>query len=277
MLAELGVSTSGYYGWSHCKLSKQATHRKEVKKQIQTIYEDSKHIYGAPKITKLLQQKGECISERTVGLYMRQMGIRACWVKHYTVTTQSRCLDAILVNILQEQFNPPRPDTIWCSDITYIWTTEGFVYLASIMDLFSRKIIAWNLSRKLDASGIIRMLQTAKQTRNPGRLVVIHTDRGCQYLSQSYIKETAQMCRSYSKKGYPWDNACIESFHALIKREWLNRFKIENYQQAYMLVFEYINTFYNTVRIHSHCNYMSPNDYEKLYANYKKKTALIAG
>lgn len=167
--------------------------------------------------------------------------------------------------------------TIWCSDITYIWTTEGFVYLASIMDLFSRKIIAWNLSRKLDASGIIRTLQTAKQTRNPGRLVVIHTDRGCQYLSQSYIKETAQMCRSYSKKGYPWDNACIESFHALIKREWLNRFKIENYQQAYMLVFEYINTFYNTVRIHSHCNYMSPNDYEKLYANYKKKAALIAG
>ena len=94
---------------------------------------------------------------------------------------------------------------------------------------------------------------------------------------QSYIKETAQMRRSYSKKGYPWDNACIESFHALIKREWLNRFKIENYQQAYMLVFEYINTFYNTVRIHSHCNYMSPNDYEKLYANYKKKAALIAG
>ena len=173
-----------------------------------------------------------------VGLYMRQMGIRACWVKHYTVTTQSRCLDAILVNILQEQFNPPRPDTIWCSDITYIWTTEGFVYLASIMDLFSRKIIAWNLSRKLDASSIVRMIQMAKQTRNPGRLVVIHTtrnpgrlvvihtDRGCQYLSQSYIKETAQMCRSYSKKGYPWDNACIESFHALIKREWLNRFKI---------------------------------------------------
>lgn len=120
MLAELGVSTSGYYGWSHRKLSKQATHRKEVKKQIQTIYEDSKQIYGAPKITKLLQQKGECISERTVGLYMRQMGIRACWVKHYTVTTHSRCLDAILVNILQEQFNPPRPDTIWCSDITYI-------------------------------------------------------------------------------------------------------------------------------------------------------------
>lgn len=125
MLAELGVSTSGYYGWSHRKLSKQATHRKEVKKQIQTIYEDSKQIYGAPKITKLLQQKGECISERTVGLYMRQMGIRACWVKHYTVTTQSSCFDAILVNILQEQFNPPRPDTIWCSDITYIWTTEA--------------------------------------------------------------------------------------------------------------------------------------------------------
>lgn len=174
------------------------------------------------------------------------------------------------VNILQECFNPEEPDQVWCSDITYIWTAEGFVYLESIMDLFSRKIIAWNLARNLDVAGIVKMLQEAKQCRKPGQLLVIHSDRGCQYVSQAYIKETAQMRRSYSKKGYPWDNACIESFHSLIKREWLNRFKIQNYQQAYLLVFEYINTFYNTVRIHSHCNYMSPNDYEKLYADFQK-------
>lgn len=270
VLSELDVSSSGYYDWAARKPSKQAQHRKEMKKKIQTIYDDSKQIYGAPKIAQVMQQNGDSISERTVGVYMRQMGIQACWVKHYTVTTRNSDFDVALVNILQERFNPEEPDQVWCSDITYIWTAEGFVYLESIMDLFSRKIIAWNLARNLDVAGIVKMLQEAKQCRKPGQLLVIHSDRGCQYVSQAYIKETAQMRRSYSKKGYPWDNSCIESFHSLIKREWLNRFKIQNYQQAYLLVFEYINTFYNTVRIHSHCNYMSPNDYEKLYADFQK-------
>ena len=270
VLSELDVSSSGYYDWAARKPSKQAQHRKEMKKKIQTIYDDSKQIYGAPKIAQVMQQNGDSISERTVGVYMRQMGIQACWVKHYTVTTRNSDFDVALVNILQECLNPAEPDQVWCSDITYIWTAEGFVYLESIMDLFSRKIIAWNLARNLDVAGIVKMLQEAKQCRKPGQLLVIHSDRGCQYVSQAYIRETSQMRRSYSKKGYPWDNACIESFHSLIKREWLNRFKIQNYQQAYLLVFEYINTFYNTVRIHSHCNYMSPDDYEKLYADFQK-------
>lgn len=270
VLSELGVSSSGYYAWKKRKPSKQDQHRRKIKKKIQAVYDNSKQIYGAPKITKVLQQGGECISERTVGVYMHQMGIQACWIKPYTATTRSSHVDVTLVNILQECFNPEEPNQVWCSDITYIWTMEGFVYLESIMDLFSRKIIAWNLARTLDVAGIIKMLQEAKQCRPLDRLLVIHSDRGCQYVSQAYIKETAQMRRSYSKKGYPWDNACIESFHSLIKREWLNRFKIQNYQQAYLLVFEYIQTFYNTVRIHSHCQYMSPNDYEKLYADFQK-------
>ena len=270
VLSELDVSSSGYYDWAARKPSKQAQHRKEMKKKIQTIYDDSKQIYGAPKIAQVMHQNGDSISERTVGVYMRQMGIRACWVKHYTVTTRDSDFDVALVNILQEYFNLEEPDQVWCSDITYIWTAEGFIYLESIMDLFSRKIIAWNLSRNLDIDGIVKMLQEAKQCRNPDQLFVIHSDRGCQYVSQAYMQETSQMRHSYSKKGYPWDNACIESFHSLIKREWLNRFKIQNYRQAYLLVFEYIQTFYNTVRIHSHCHYMSPNDYEKLYADFQK-------
>lgn len=270
VLSELDISSSSYYDWAARKPSKQAQHRKEMKKKIQTIYDDSKQIYGAPKIAQVMHQNGDSISERTVGVYMRQMGIRACWIKHYTVTTRNSDFDAALVNILQECFNPDGPDRVWCSDITYIWTAEGFVYLESIMDLFFRKIIAWNLARNLDVDGIVKMLQEAKQYRNPGQLLVIHSDRGCQYVSQAYMQETSSMRRSYSKKGYPWDNASIESIHSLIKREWLNRFKIQNYQQAYQLVFEYINAFYNTVRVHSHCNYMSPNDYEKLYADFQK-------
>lgn len=277
MLAKLGVSSSGYYRWKQGKVSRSAKRRIEIKEKIQQFYDASKQTYGAPKITQQLRQDHICISERTVGVYMRQMGIRACWVKPYTVTTKDSCFDQSLQNILQEQFNPAEPDCAWCSDITYIWTEEGFVYLASIMDLFSRKIIAWNLSRSLAVSSIITMLKQAKKRRNPQNLLVIHTDRGCQYVSQAYQQETAGMKRSYSKKGYPWDNACIESFHALIKREWLNRFSIENYQQAYQLVFEYIDTFYNTVRIHSHCGYLSPNNFEKQYAERKKAEKTLVG
>ena len=107
--------------------------------------------------------------------------------------------------------------------------------------------------------------------------LILHTDRGIQYVCREYVEETIGMKRSYSKKAYPWDNACIESFHALIKREWLNRFKIKNYEHAYKLVFEYIETFYNTVRIHSHCGYLSPNEYENVYKQELDKIERLAG
>ena len=134
------------------------------------------------------------------------------------------------------------------------------------MDLFSRKIIAWTLSQSLDVSCVIKTIDKAKARRKLENPLIIHSDRGSQYVSKEYKKATSKMQLSYSKKAYPWDNACIESFHALIKREWLNRFKIRGYEHAYTLVFEYIEAFYNTVRIHSHCNYISPDQFEKLYA-----------
>ena len=120
-------------------------------------------------------------------------------------------------------------------------------------------------------------MKKAKETRHVTKPLILHSDRGCQYVSKDYIHITEQMIRSYSKKAYPWDNACIESLHALIKREWLNRFKIFDYNHAYKLIFEYIETFYNTVRIHSHCDYLSPNEYENNYWKELKKLELIAG
>ena len=202
---------------------------------------------------------------------MHEMGIRAQWVKPWTTTTRDSDFSKELHNILDEQFNPDRPNAVWCTDITYIWTFDGFVYLTSIMDLFARKIIAWTLSETMDVSCVIDTINKAKERRNTDLPLIIHSDRGSQYVSQAYRDATQKMTRSYSHTGYPYDNACIESFHALIKREWLNRFKIFNYSHAYRLVFEYIETFYNTVRIHSHCDYMSPNDFEKLYENLKKE------
>ena len=152
------------------------------------------------------------------------------------------------------------------TDITYIWTQDGFVYLNCVMDLYARKIIAWTLADTMEVSTVIETIDKAKDCRNTDLTLIIHSDRGSQYIiSNAWREATEKMQQSYSHSGYPYDNACIESFHSLIKREWLNRFHIINYKHAYRLVFEYIETFYNTVRIHSHCDYMSPNDFEKLF------------
>ena len=265
VLRHLGVSRSGYNSWKN-KIPSDREHRKNViKNKICDIYDESKQNYGAPKITKKLRETGEIISEKTVGNYMREMGLKAQWVKPYTITTIDSDFSEEYKNILAEQFNPERPDAMWCSDITYIWTHEGFVYLTSIMDLYSRKIISWVLSDTLETKWLVEAVNKAKELRHIDKPLIMHSDRGRQYTSKDYKDATEGMTLSYSKKAYPWDNACIESFHALLKREWINRFKITDYNHAYRLIFEYIEAFYNTVRIHSHCEYISPNEYEKKY------------
>ncbi|APC40317.1 IS3 family transposase [Clostridium estertheticum] len=261
----LGVSRSGYNSWMHRLPTNQQKRMQSVKGEIQRIYDKSYQNYGAPKITKEIQKYGEKISERTVGKYMRELGIKAQYIKPYTITTKNSDFSSKLENILNEQFNPLAPNTVWCTDITYIWTNAGFVYLTSIMDLYSRKIIAWTLTETLQVSCVIDTINKAKDNREMINPIIIHSDRGSQYVSSEYKKVTTNMTTSYSKKAFPWDNACIESFHAIIKREWINRFKIKNYICAYALIFEYIEAFYNTVRIHSHCNYMSPVEFEIAY------------
>ena len=276
MLKFLGVSRSGYKAWLHHVPSDTEKRRKTVKAKIQDIYDDSRHNYGAPKITVELRKTGEVISERTVGSYMRQMGIRAQWSKPWTITTKDSDFSTELQNILDEQFNPDRPNAIWCSDIIYIWTIDGFVYLTSIMDLFSRKIIAWTLSETLGVSCVIDTINKAKTRRSIDQPLIIHSDRGSQYVAKEYKKATENMQRSYSKKAFPWDNACIESFHSIIKRDWLNRFKIRDYRQAYRLIFEYLEAFYNTRRIHSHCDYMSPDEFERVYERTHREAEFLA-
>lgn len=267
MLKKLGVSLSGFKAWKKRKPSKTELRRNQIKEEIVDIYNASYQNYGAPKITIELHKNGETISERTVGKYMQQIGIKAQWVKPYTRTTVNPDFSSSLKNILNEQFNPEQPNAVWCSDITYIWTEEGFTYLTSIMDLYSRKIIAWTLSETLEAVHVSDTVRKAMKERKVTAPLVIHSDRGSQYVSEAYRQAAEGHVLSYSKKGYPYDNACIESFHSLIKREWLNRFKIKNFAHAHKLVFEYINAFYNTVRIHSHCDYSSPCDFEKNYIN----------
>ena len=277
VLRILGVSRNGYLAWKKRLPSNREKRKEQIKERILEIYQESHQNYGAPKIAECLRKEGEKIADKTVGNYMRELGIKAQYVKPYTVTTIEPDQSSRLRNILKEKFNPEEPDAVWCSDITYIWTYEGFVYLTSIMNLYSRKIISWVLSDTLEAKYVVKAVEKAKRRRGVEKPLILHTDRGIQYVCREYVEATAGMKRSYSKKAYPWDNACIESFHALIKREWLNRFKIKNYDHAYKLVFEYIETFYNTVRIHSHCGYLSPNEYENEYEQKLNKMEKLAG
>ncbi|RQV92490.1 MAG: IS3 family transposase [Calditrichaeota bacterium] len=277
VLKILGVSRSGYFYFRKRLPSNNQKRKEAMKCKIKKLYDESYQNYGAPKITQLLKQNGESIAEKTVGNYMREMGIKAQYVKPYTTTTIDSDFSIELTNVLNEEFNPAEPNAVWCSDITYIWTFEGFAYLTSIMDLYSRKIISWVLSTTLEAKWVIEAINKAKRARNINRPLVIHSDRGIQYTCAAYKEATRHFVNSYSKKAYPWDNACIESFHALIKREWINRFKIVDYNHAYRLVFQYIETFYNTIRIHSHCGYLSPNQLEAIYKKELDKLRSKAG
>lgn len=266
MLHKLGLSRSGYYDYLKRKPSHQEKRRHDVKKAILQIYEDSHENYGAPKIAKILNSGGISITERTVGVYMRQMGIRAQWVKPHTQTTIRSDFSGNLKNLLDRNFSPAHPNCVWCTDITYIHTKlDGFVYLACIMDLYSRRIISWKLTKTLDTGPILKSIEEARKRRPSQEPIMIHTDRGIHYTCDLYRKLTRGMIRSYSAKGVPYDNACIESFHSLIKREWLSRFDIQNYRHAYRLVSQYIDDWYNPERIHSHCGYMSPAEYEVMY------------
>jgi transposase InsO family protein len=264
MLKVLKVSKSGYYDFINRKQSKQKKRKEEIKEKVEEIHIESHEIYGAPKITKELEKKGYIVSQRYVGILMKELRIKAHYIKHSTRTTQSKDFSSTLKNVLNREFNPEKPNMAWCTDITYIWTyNEGFVYLTTVMDLFSRKIIAWVLTKTMEVDEVLKCIEIAKKRRPSDKPIIIHNDRGVQYTSKAYKALTKDMVASFSRKGNCWDNACIESFHALIKREWLYTFKIEDYNHAYTLVFEYIEAFYNTVRLHSHCDYLSPNQFEE--------------
>ncbi len=259
MLNYLRISTSGYYHFKKRNDSKQAIKRRKIKEAIQEVYEESHQIYGAPKITKVLEKRGISVSVRTVSKYMKQLGIKAHYRMKVTQTTVSSDFTSKLKNVLNRQFNPTQPNSVWVSDITYIWSEQGFVYLTSIMDLYSRKILAWELTNSLSGEGVVACVNKAKITRATEKPVLLHTDRGVQYTSNDYYKALGSTIHpSYSRKGNPWDNAPIESFHALIKREWLSRYKFRKFRDVRNAVFEYIEIFYNNQRIHGSIDYLSP-------------------
>lgn len=264
ILHYLGVSTSGYYAWTKHIPSVSENHRKQMKNKIQDVYQRSYQIYGAPKITAVLRQQGNTISERTTGKYMHEMGIRALWVKHWTHTTIHSDFDLQLKNILDEQFNQANPNQVWVSDITYIWTDEGFVYLTSVMDLFSRRILAWTLGTTLEAKYVVETVQKAIQERSGAKPRVFHSDRGAHYRWPGWIErmENAGLIRSMLKKGCSPDNSACEGFFGRLKNEMFygRSWKGVTIEEFIAILDEYIH-WYSKKRIKLSLGGMSPLQY----------------
>jgi transposase InsO family protein len=196
---------------------------------------------------------------------MRLNGIYAKTVKRFKVTTNSKHKYPVAANILNRQFSAEKPNQIWVSDITYIHTKEGFLYLAAIMDLYSRKIVGWAMDRMINTQLVKDALSQAKMRRNPPRGVIVHSDQGIQYASpayQSLLKEY-HFVPSMSRRGNCYDNACMESFFHTLKTELIYFNKYQTRSEAKQSIFEYIEVFYNRKRLHSSLSYKSPYDFEK--------------
>lgn len=261
MCKALDVSRSGYYKWKKAAPSRQELRKAKLIERITFHYHDSKRRYGSPKITQMLLSEGYNVTERTVGKYMNELGIRSCVSTKFKVTTtDSNHKLRIAPNTLDQKFATAEPNKVWVADITYIPCREGRLYLASILDLCTRKIVGWRLGDRMTVELVLGALDDAYAAEKPKKRLLHHSDRGSQYASTDYRNKLAsyKMKASMSRKGNCYDNACIESFHSILKKELIYCTKFITKKQARDEIFEYIEFFYNRKRIHGGLGYMSP-------------------
>ncbi|MDV2583509.1 IS3 family transposase [Alkalibacillus haloalkaliphilus] len=269
MCQVLGVSTSGYYRYIKRKVdgpSDRDKYNKKLDEAIKKHYYDHLEAYGSPKMHQLLVRDGFIISGKTVANRMRAMNLYAQGKSFWVTTTDSNHCQPIYENKLKRKFDVDEPNTSWVTDITYIHILEGFLYLNPVMDLFSRKIISYTIDESMTKELCIKALNHALETRKPKEGFIHHSDRGSQYSSSEYtdiLKQTGAEI-SMSKKGDPFDNACIESFFASLKKEYLYRWIFRTKEEAIAAIQFYIE-FYNRKRIHSTIGYMTPNEYEQAH------------
>ena len=261
----LEVSRSGFYDWLRRPQSSRQKGDAFWLKIIQGIFEDSDEVYGSPNIYQVLKQSGHSISKKRVARIMRENGLISCYnAFKKPKTTDSKHDNPISPNLLERNFQASAPDRIWCSDITYIWTAAGWVYLCQVKDLFSRKIVGWKVSYSLKTDFVLDTLYSAVQRRNPPAGLIFHSDRGVQYTSKEFraLLNEYGMISSMSRKGDCWDNAPAESFFATLKRERVHRMSYRNIEEVKKDLFWYIEIFYNQKRLHSSNGYLSPAMFE---------------
>lgn len=265
MCRALEVSASGYYAWRSRKPSQRSIEDDTLLFKIVVIFKKMKERYGSPRIQEELRDEGCRVSRKRVERLMRLKGLRAKQTKKFKATTDSKHDHPVAANELGQDFEIDVPNARWVADITYVWTKQGWLYLAVVMDLFSRRIVGWQMSERMTRQLVIGALEMAIQARRPDAGLLHHSDRGSQYASADYrklLEENGCAC-SMSRKGNCWDNAPVESFFATLKKELIHGRRFATRAQALSEIFEFIEVWYNRKRRHSALNYMSPVQYEE--------------
>lgn len=259
------VSRSGYYAWQHRPLSRRDQENLRVVSEIRRIHAESRKTYGSPRVRAALRNQGHLVGRHRVARLMRLHELRACYRRRSRSTTQSEHLHPVATNLLAREFRPVRPNQVWAGDITYIATGEGWLYLAVLMDLFSRRIIGWSMETRLHSSLAEATLGMALSQRRLTAPLLHHSDRGIQYAAMNYqqLLHDHEITCSMSRKGNCWDNAVLESFFKTLKVECVHRQRFQTREEARQQLFEYIEVFYNRQRLHSTLDYHSPVAYEQ--------------
>lgn len=264
MCRVIGASRSGYYGWKRQPQSKRQKDNEIILMEIRESHKNSSRAYGSPRITEDLQANGTKCSENRVARLMRVNGIVAKTVKKFKTTTDSKHNLPIAENLLKQNFVTEKPNTVWVSDITYIWTLEGWLYLAVILDLYSRRVVGWAMSDRQTSDFVVKALYQAIGRRRLPSGCIFHSDRGVQYASADFrdVLNSHGFIQSMSRKGNCYDNAVAESFFHTLKIEHVYDYRYEKRADARQSIFKYIEMFYNRTRRHSTLGYKSPVSFE---------------
>jgi putative transposase len=265
---ELGVSRSGYYSWMNRPESHQKKENQVLTQKIKEIHQESKGTYGLPRLRESLKNLGYSCGKSRIHKLMKNAEISGLMKKRFKVrTTDSNHSDPIAPRIFQTEepsTHPTRPNQLWASDISYIPTSEGFVYLATYLDVYTRKVVGFSMGESLETSLILDALEMALGRQAVGEGLTSHSDRGCQYASENYRKrlEALKIQASMSRRGNCYDNAFAESFFSTLKKELIYRKEYKNKEEAKKSIFEYIEVWYNRKRIHSSIGYKTPIQFE---------------
>lgn len=258
------MSGSGYYAWKKDPGSKRKRENLKLTAHIKAIHEESRRTYGSPRVHAELCSRGMECGENRVARLMRENRIQAKHKRKYKATTDSNHKLPVHANKLNRSFHVAEPNRVWAADLTYIWTMEGWLYLAVIIDLFSRRVIGWSMGETMEKKLVIDALSMALGQRRITGEILHHSDRGSQYASKEY-QETlgkAGITCSMSRKGNCWDNSVVESFFSTLKREWVQDKRYRTRSEARADIFQYIETWYNRKRRHSTLGYLSPVEFE---------------
>ena len=266
MCSMLEVSTTAYYDWIKRPISSLEVRNTVLTELTTEVFKGQQESCGTRTIKKALSRKGHQVSRRKIGKLMEKAGLFCKTRKKFKATTNSKHDNPIAQNILNRNFTVANPNEAWVGDITYIWTTEGWLYLATVIDLFSRRVVGWSMNKRMTVNLVNEALLSAIWSRKPSKGLVWHTDRGSQYASSSHRKllEEHGLIQSMSRKGNCWDNAVAESFFHTLKTGLVNHQEYKTREEAQQDIFGYIEVFYNRQRLHSTNDYLSPVDYEEM-------------